>query len=102
MRKYFGHTEGHIVDLSWSEKSGDNWLLSAAIDKTVRLWHMTKDEAIATFDFDEIPKCVMFDPKDNCRFIVGFLGKFKKTKIICFFHLKLVKFNESCTIFFCL
>jgi len=72
LRKYFGHTD-HIVDLTWSEKSGDNWLLSASIDKSVRLWHVTKDEAIATFNYDEIPKCIMFDPKDNCRFIVGFL-----------------------------
>ena len=83
LRKYFGHTD-HIVDLTWSEKSGDNWLLSASIDKSVRLWHVTKDEAIATFNYDEIPKCIMFDPKDNCRFIVGFLGTtlFIKTYII--------------------
>ena len=82
LRKYFGHTD-HIVDLTWSEKSGDNWLLSASIDKSVRLWHVTKDEAIATFNYDEIPKCIIFDPKDNCRFIVGFLGRtLSKTNII--------------------
>ena len=74
---------------------------------------MTKDEAIATFDFDEIPKCVMFDPKDNCRFIVGFLGKsvkivfnifalcsflnlFEKVKKLQIFHLKT---HELCQTF---
>ena len=81
LRKYFGHTDGHIVDLSWSEKSGDNWLLSAAIDKTVRLWHISKHESIAVFEFDEIPKSVLFDPKDNCRFIVGFLGNYLNKKL---------------------
>jgi len=72
LRKYFGHSD-HVVDLSWSFKQNDNWLLSCSIDKTIKLWHISKDEAILTFSNSEIPKSVLFHPKDNCKFLAGFL-----------------------------
>ena len=74
LRKYFGHSD-HVVDLSWSFKQNDNWLLSCSIDKTIKLWHISKHEAILTFSNSEIPKSVLFHPKDNCKFLAGFLGK---------------------------
>jgi WD40 repeat protein len=73
LRKYFGHTD-HVVDLSWSYKQSDNWLLSCSIDKSIRLWHVSKHETIALFKNQEIPKSILFHPKDNCKFIAGFLG----------------------------
>ena len=41
LQKLYGHA-GDILDLAWSRKSGDNWLISASMDKTVKLWHTTK------------------------------------------------------------
>ena len=40
------HSQSHIVDFSWS-KSG--FLLSASLDCTVRLWHVSNDECLCVF-----------------------------------------------------
>ena len=54
-RQYFGHS-GDILDLAWSKKSGDDWLLSASSDCSVCLWHMSKLEAILTLKHPEAVK----------------------------------------------
>ena len=60
-RQYFGHS-GDILDLAWSKKSGDDWLLSASSDCSVCLWHMSKMEAILTLKHPEPVKVmVLFD-----------------------------------------
>lgn len=56
-RQYFGHS-GDILDLAWSKKSGDDWLLSASSDCSVCLWHMSKLEAILTLKHPEAVKVI--------------------------------------------
>lgn len=45
IREFEGHT-GDILDLSWSK---NNFLLSSSMDKTVRLWHISRHECLCTF-----------------------------------------------------
>jgi WD40 repeat protein len=45
VREFEGHT-GDILDLSWSK---NNFLLSSSMDKTVRLWHISRQECLCTF-----------------------------------------------------
>lgn len=48
------------------------------MDKSVRLWHITKDECVLTFPHYEVVKCVSFHPEDNCYFVSGSLdGKLR-------------------------
>ena len=54
IREFEGHT-GDILDLSWSK---NNFLLSSSMDKTVRLWHVSRQECLCTFkhkDFGSSP-----------------------------------------------
>ncbi len=54
IREFEGHT-GDILDLSWSK---NNFLLSSSMDKTVRLWHISRQECLCTFkhkDFGSSP-----------------------------------------------
>lgn len=54
IREFEGHT-GDILDLSWSK---NNFLLSSSMDKTVRLWHISRSECLCTFkhkDFGSFP-----------------------------------------------
>ncbi|CAG5099569.1 Oidioi.mRNA.OKI2018_I69.XSR.g16584.t2.cds [Oikopleura dioica] len=69
-RQYFGHS-GDILDLAWSKKSGDDWLLSASSDCSVCLWHMSKMEAILTLKHPEPVKCVCFHPEHPTFFASG-------------------------------
>jgi WD40 repeat protein len=45
IREFEGHT-GDVLDLSWSK---NNFLLSSSMDKTVRLWHISRQECLCTF-----------------------------------------------------
>ena len=44
-RTYLGHKQD-VLDLSWSKTQ---FLLSASMDKTVRLWHVTMDDCLRVF-----------------------------------------------------
>ena len=44
-RTYRGH-KSDVLDLAWSKT---NFLLSASMDKTVRLWHVSMDECLRVF-----------------------------------------------------
>ena len=44
-REFVGHT-GDVLDLSWSK---NNFLLSSSMDKTVKLWHVSRAECLCTF-----------------------------------------------------
>ena len=68
----------HVLDLSWSQKAGENWLLSASMDKSVRLWHVTKEICVLEFVHTDTVKCVAFHPEDNSLFVSGSLdGKIR-------------------------
>ncbi|PKS13371.1 hypothetical protein jhhlp_000142 [Lomentospora prolificans] len=67
IREFKGHT-GEILDLSWSKNS---FLLSTAMDRTVRLWHMSRDECLCAFQHKEPVASVAFHPRDDRFFLAG-------------------------------
>ncbi|KAI0127289.1 WD repeat domain-containing protein [Xylariales sp. AK1849] len=69
VREFTGHT-GDILDLSWSK---NNFLLSSSMDKTVRLWHMSRHECLCTFKHKDFVTSIAFHPKDDRFFLAGSL-----------------------------
>ncbi|KAI0512814.1 WD40-repeat-containing domain protein [Xylaria bambusicola] len=68
-REFTGH-EGDILDLSWSK---NNFLLSSSMDKTVRLWHMSRRECLCTFKHKDFVASIAFHPRDDRFFLAGSL-----------------------------
>ncbi|KAF4307548.1 hypothetical protein GTA08_BOTSDO03836 [Botryosphaeria dothidea] len=68
-REYTGH-ESTILDLSWSK---NNFLLSSSMDKTVRLWHISRSECLCTFKHADFVPSIQFHPKDDRFFLAGSL-----------------------------
>lgn len=66
---YEGHT-GSVVDLSWSK---NDFLLSTSMDKTVRLWHVTRGECLCVFKHSDFVTSIKFHPKDDRFFLAGSL-----------------------------
>ncbi|KAK5118899.1 hypothetical protein LTR62_000110 [Meristemomyces frigidus] len=71
VREFRGHTST-ILDLSWSK---NNFLLSSSMDKTVRLWHMSREECLCTFKHNDFVPSIAFHPKDDRFFLAGSLDK---------------------------
>ncbi|TQS35586.1 hypothetical protein Golomagni_03989 [Golovinomyces magnicellulatus] len=69
IREYIGHT-GDILDIDWSK---NNFLLTSALDKTVKLWHPSRQECLCTFSHDEIITSISFHPTDDRFFLAGSL-----------------------------
>lgn len=69
IREYHGHTST-ILDLSWSK---NNFLLSSSMDKTVRLWHVSRDENLCTFKHSDFVPSIQFHPTDDRFFLAGSL-----------------------------
>ncbi|KAK7617215.1 WD40-repeat-containing domain protein [Phyllosticta citricarpa] len=68
-REYKGH-ESTILDLSWSK---NNFLLSSSMDKTVRLWHISRPDCLCTFKHADFVPSIQFHPKDDRFFLAGSL-----------------------------
>ncbi|ORY19527.1 WD40-repeat-containing domain protein [Clohesyomyces aquaticus] len=68
-KEYHGHT-ATILDLSWSK---NNFLLSSSMDKTVRLWHLTRSECLCTFKHTDFVPSIQFHPRDDRFFLAGSL-----------------------------
>ncbi|KAJ1727685.1 hypothetical protein LPJ61_004444 [Coemansia biformis] len=68
-RSYVGHS-ADILALSWSK---NGFLLSASMDRTVRLWHPHRPECLCTFRHRDIVTSVAFNPRDDRLFISGSL-----------------------------
>ncbi|KAJ4372799.1 hypothetical protein N0V86_008165 [Didymella sp. IMI 355093] len=68
-REYSGHT-ATILDLSWSK---NNFLLSSSMDKTVRLWHISREEILCTFKHSDFVPSIRFHPMDDRFFLAGSL-----------------------------
>ncbi|KAI8319673.1 WD40 repeat-like protein, partial [Martensiomyces pterosporus] len=68
-RSYVGHT-ADVLSLSWSK---NGFLLSASMDRTVRLWHPHRPECLCTFRHRDIVASVAFNPRDDRLFISGSL-----------------------------
>ncbi|KAF4632062.1 hypothetical protein G7Y89_g6078 [Cudoniella acicularis] len=69
IREFEGHT-GEILDLSWSK---NNFLLSSSMDKTVRLWHISRQECLCTFKHKDFVTSIAFHPTDDRFFLAGSL-----------------------------
>ncbi|KAI9790735.1 MAG: hypothetical protein M1816_004876 [Peltula sp. TS41687] len=69
IREYEGHTSD-ILDLSWSK---NNFLLSSSMDKTVRLWHVSREECLCCFKHSDFVTSISFHPRDDRFFLAGSL-----------------------------
>lgn len=69
IQEYLGHT-GDILDLDWSK---NNFLLSSSMDKTVRLWHVTRKECLCCFQHSDFVTSIAFHPRDDRFFLAGSL-----------------------------
>ncbi|ORX56976.1 WD40 repeat-like protein [Hesseltinella vesiculosa] len=79
IQEYKGHT-ADILDISWSK---NNFLLSSSMDKTVRLWHVSKSECLCVFMHLDFVTSVKFHPKDDRFFLSGSLdGKVRLWSIM--------------------
>lgn len=69
IREYTGHT-GEVLAVSWSK---NNFLLTSSMDKTVRLWHLSRQECIGSFQHDDLVTSIAFHPTDDRFFLAGSL-----------------------------
>ncbi|KOS21201.1 putative WD repeat-containing protein [Escovopsis weberi] len=69
IRELKAHT-GEVLALCWSK---NNFLLSASMDKTVQLWHLTREESLATFKHNDLVTSIAFHPTDDRFFLSGSL-----------------------------
>lgn len=69
IREYDGHTSS-ILDLSWSK---NNFLLSSSMDKTVRLYHVSRVECLCAFKHNDFVTSIQFHPRDDRFFLAGSL-----------------------------
>ena len=69
VREYSGHTAS-LLDLSWSK---NHFLLSSSMDKTVRLWHISREECLCCFKHTDFVTSIQFHPKDDRFFLAGSL-----------------------------
>lgn len=68
-REFEGHG-GDVLALCWSK---NNFLLSSSMDKTVKLWHMSREECLCTFPHDDLVTSIAFHPTDDRFFLAGSL-----------------------------
>mmetsp|Transcript_1632 Transcript_1632/g.4511 ORF Transcript_1632/g.4511 Transcript_1632/m.4511 type:complete len:654 (-) Transcript_1632:312-2273(-) len=66
-RVFEGHTND-VIDMSWSYS---NFLLTASMDNSVRLWHVSRDECFHIFWHSDAVTSVHFHPKKDRYFISG-------------------------------
>ncbi|KAL4785588.1 WD40-repeat-containing domain protein [Aspergillus varians] len=69
VKVYDNHT-GSILDLSWSK---NNFLLSSSMDRTVRLWHISRPECLCCFKHSDFVTSIQFHPRDDRFFLAGSL-----------------------------
>uniref|UniRef100_A0A1I7WPM3 WD repeat-containing protein 44 n=1 Tax=Heterorhabditis bacteriophora TaxID=37862 RepID=A0A1I7WPM3_HETBA len=69
-----GHT-ADILDLSWSK---NYFILSSGMDRTVKLWHLSRSECLCCFQHVDFVTCVAFLPKVKFITAITFVknGKF--------------------------
>lgn len=71
---YSGHTSD-LLDVSWSKTY---FILSSSMDKTVRLWHISRKECLCCFQHIDFVTAIAFHPKDDRYFLSGSLdGKIR-------------------------
>ncbi|CCD26407.1 Laf1p NDAI_0H02330 [Naumovozyma dairenensis CBS 421] len=65
--KMFKEHKSDVLDLDWSK---NNFLVTASMDKTVKLWHIDRATSLRTFRHQDFVTCVAFHPIDD-RFIIS-------------------------------
>lgn len=71
---YNGHTSD-LLDVSWSK---NYFILSSSMDKTVRLWHISRRECLCCFQHIDFVTAIAFHPRDDRYFLSGSLdGKLR-------------------------
>lgn len=74
IKEFRGHTSD-VLDLNWS-KGG--FLLSAGMDKTARVWHLSFDNCLVSFVHEDFVTSAVFHPRDDRFFLSGSLdGKLR-------------------------
>ena len=68
--KIFKEHTFDVLDLDWSK---NNFLLTASMDKTVKLWHLDRRESLRTFHHPDFVTGVNFHPTDDRFFVTGCL-----------------------------
>ncbi|KAL7547184.1 hypothetical protein ACHAWF_016593 [Thalassiosira exigua] len=71
IQRFKDHT-ADVIDLSWSHT---NFLLSASLDSTVRLYHFSKPGCLHLFKHANLVASVAFHPHDDRLFISGGIDK---------------------------
>ncbi|KAG4306375.1 hypothetical protein PORY_000363 [Pneumocystis oryctolagi] len=69
VHEYIGH-KSDVLDISWSK---NNFLLSSSMDKTVRLWHVSRKECLCCFEHNDFVTSIAFHPLDDRYFLSGSL-----------------------------
>ncbi|KAI8305553.1 putative WD repeat-containing protein [Colletotrichum sp. SAR11_59] len=69
VHEFRGHT-GEVLDLSWSK---NNFLLSSSMDKTIRLWHISRKECLFAAKSNDFTTSIYFHPTDDRFFLAGSL-----------------------------
>ncbi|KAM5354036.1 hypothetical protein ACJ41O_000686 [Fusarium nematophilum] len=69
VREFQGH-KGEVLALSWSK---NNFLLSSSMDKTVKLWHVSRSDCLCTFAHKDLVTSIAFHPTDDRFFLAGSL-----------------------------
>lgn len=89
LHEFQGHTS-EVLDLSWSKS---NCLLSASVDKSVRLWRLGINNCLQVFPHNNYVTCVQFNPIDDNCFISGSIDG--KVRIWEISHCKVVNWTET-------
>ena len=90
----FSKHSSDVMDISWSTQNS-SYLLSASMDKSVRLWHIHMNKCLGAFDHQNIVTCVSFPPKDlkNNVFLSGAMDG--KVRIWSITEKKVLNFYEA-------
>ncbi len=71
---YRGHTSD-LLDISWSR---NYFILTSSMDKTVRLWHISRRECLCVFQHIDFVTAIAFHPRNDQFFISASLdGKIR-------------------------
>ena len=86
---FCGH-KADVIDLSWSR---GNFLLSGSIDKTARLWHLSKPKCLMVFQHTDFVTAVCFHPIEDRYFLSGSFDR--KLRVWNIPHHKVVEWTRT-------